>query len=123
MSRSKNTVAARARRKKILKAARGYRGGRHALYRTARETVERAMAYAYRDRRTKKRDFRKLWIARINAAARINGLSYSRFISGLKKADVDINRKMLAEMAVNDEAGFARLAEVAKSANDAKAEQ
>jgi len=118
MPRSKNTVAGRARRKKVLKAARGYRGGRHALYRTARETVERALVYAYRDRRTKKRDFRKLWIARINAAARINGLSYSRFISGLKKADVDINRKMLAEMAVNDQAGFARLAEVAKTANE-----
>lgn len=122
MPRSKNTVAARARRKKILKAARGYRGGRHALYRTARETVERALAYAYRDRRTKKRDFRKLWIARINAAARLNGLSYSRFINGLKKADVDINRKMLAEMAVNDQPGFARLAEVAKAANESGAD-
>lgn len=118
MPRSKNVVAARARRKKILKAARGYRGGRHALYRTARETVERALAYAYRDRRTKKRDFRKLWIARINAAARLNGMSYSRFISGLKKADVDINRKMLAEMAVNDQPGFARLAEMAREANE-----
>lgn len=118
MPRSKNTVASRARRKKILKAARGYRGGRHALYRAARETVERAMVFAYRDRRQKKRDFRKLWIARINAAARVNGLSYSRFISGLKKAEVDINRKMLAEMAVNDQAGFARLAEVAKTANE-----
>lgn len=116
MPRSKNVVAARARRKKILKAARGYRGGRHALYRTARETVERALSYAYRDRRTKKRDFRKLWITRINAAARLHGLSYSRFISGLKKAEVDINRKMLAEMAVNDRDGFARLAEVAKTA-------
>jgi large subunit ribosomal protein L20 len=117
MPRSKNTVAARARRKKVLKAARGYRGGRHALYRTARETVERALSYAYRDRRTKKRDFRKLWIARINAAARVNGLSYSRFISGLRKADVDINRKMLAEMAVNDRDAFAQLAEVARAAN------
>ncbi len=118
MPRTKNTVAGRARRKKILKAARGYRGGRHALYRTARETVERAMAYAYRDRRQKKRDFRKLWIARINAAARINGMSYSRFINGLKKADVDINRKILADLAVNDAAGFARLAEMARSASD-----
>lgn len=118
MPRSKNTVAARARRKKVLKAARGYRGGRHALYRTARETVDRALAYAYRDRRTKKRDFRKLWIARINAAARVNGLSYSRFISGLRKADIDINRKMLAEMAVNDSDAFARLAEVARAANE-----
>jgi large subunit ribosomal protein L20 len=119
MPRTKNTVAARAKRKKILKAAKGYRGGRGVLYRTARETVERALVFAYRDRRTKKRDFRKLWIARINAAARLNGLSYSRFISGLKKADVDINRKMLAELAVNDADSFTQLAEVAKTANDA----
>jgi large subunit ribosomal protein L20 len=119
MPRTKNTVAARAKRKKILKAAKGYRGGRGVLYRTARETVERAMAFAYRDRRRKKRDFRKLWIARINAAARLNGLSYSRFINGLKKADIDINRKMLAEMAVNDVEGFKKLAEMAKSANEA----
>lgn len=118
MPRTKNTVAGRARRKRVLKLARGYRGGRHALYRTARETVERALAFQYRDRRRKKRDFRKLWIARINAAARINGLSYSRFINGLKKAEVDINRKLLAEMAVNDADGFARLAEVARSANE-----
>jgi len=119
MPRTKNTVAGRARRKRVLKMARGYRGGRHALYRTARETVERALAFQYRDRRQKKRDFRKLWIARINAAARINGLSYSRFINGLKRAEVDINRKLLAEMAVNDVDGFARLAEVARSANEA----
>jgi large subunit ribosomal protein L20 len=118
MPRTKNTVAARAKRKKILKAAKGYVGGRRALYRTARETVERALAYAYRDRRQKKRDFRKLWITRINAAARLHGLSYSRFISGLKKADVDINRKLLAELAVNDAEGFKELAEVAKTAND-----
>ena len=118
MPRTKNSVASRARRKRILKAAKGYVGGRRALYRTARETVERAMAYAYRDRRTKKRDFRKLWIARINAAARVNGLSYSRFISGLKMADVEINRKMLAEMAVNDVDAFKLLAEVAKTAHD-----
>jgi large subunit ribosomal protein L20 len=121
MPRTKNTVAGRARRKRILKAAKGYRGGRHSLYRTARETVERAMVYAYRDRRTRKRDFRKLWIARINAAARLNGLSYSRFINGLKRADVDINRKILADMAVNDADGFKRLAEMAKSENDSGA--
>jgi len=121
MPRTKNTVAGRARRKRVLKMARGYRGGRHAQYRAARETVERALVYAYRDRRTKKRDFRKLWITRINAAARINGLSYSRFINGLKKADVDINRKLLAELAVNDADGFARLAEMAKTANEAGA--
>ena len=118
MPRTKNTVAARAKRKRILKAAKGYRGGRRALYRTARETVERALAYAYRDRRQKKRDFRKLWITRINAASRLHGLSYSRFISGLKKADVDINRKLLAELAVNDAEGFKELAEVAKTANE-----
>jgi len=120
MPRSKNAVASRARRKRVLSATKGYRGGRHALYRTARETLDRALAFAYRDRRLKKRDFRKLWIARINAAARLNGLSYSRFINGLKKAEVDINRKMLAEMAVNDAAGFARLAEVARSANESR---
>jgi large subunit ribosomal protein L20 len=118
MPRTKNTVASRARKKKILKAAKGYRGARHAQYRQARETVERAMVYAYRDRRTKKRDFRKLWIARINAAARLNGLSYSRFINGLKRAEIDINRKMLAEMAVNDANGFKQLAEVALAAAD-----
>jgi large subunit ribosomal protein L20 len=119
MPRTKNTVAGRARRKRILKMARGYRGGRHALYRTARETVERALVFQYRDRRLKKRDFRRLWIARINAAARINGLSYSRFMNGLKRAEIDINRKLLAEMAVNDAAGFSKLAEVARSANEA----
>jgi large subunit ribosomal protein L20 len=118
MPRTKNTVAARAKKKRILKAAKGYVGGRRALYRTARETVERALVYAYRDRRQKKRDFRKLWIARINAAARLHGLSYSRFISGLKKADVDINRKLLAELAVKDADGFKHLAEVAKTANE-----
>ncbi|MCK4774399.1 MAG: 50S ribosomal protein L20, partial [Candidatus Krumholzibacteria bacterium] len=115
MPRTKNTVASRARRKKILKAAKGYRGGRGVLYRTARETVERGLVYAYRDRRRKKRDFRKLWIVRINAAARLNGLSYSRFISGLKKAEVEIDRRMLAEMAVNDVEGFTKLAGVAKT--------
>ena len=119
MPRTKNTVASRARRKKILKAAKGCRGGRGVLYRTARETVERGLVYAYRDRRRKKRDFRKLWIVRINAAARLNGLSYSRFISGLKKAEVEIDRRMLAEMAVNDVEGFTKLAGVAKTAHEA----
>ncbi|MFQ5512283.1 MAG: 50S ribosomal protein L20 [Candidatus Krumholzibacteriia bacterium] len=118
MPRTKNSVASRERRKKYLKAAKGYFGGRSKLYRTARETVERALAFAYRDRRQRKRDFRKLWIARINAAARVNGLSYNRFISGLRKAEVDVNRKMLAELAVNDEAAFKQLAELAKSTND-----
>ncbi|MEE9270865.1 MAG: 50S ribosomal protein L20 [Candidatus Krumholzibacteria bacterium] len=118
MPRTKNSVATRERRKKYLKAAKGYYGGRSKLYRTARESVERGLAYAYRDRRQRKRDFRKLWIARINAAARLNGLSYNRFISGLGKAGVEVNRKMLAEMAVNDEGAFKQLAELAKSTNE-----
>jgi large subunit ribosomal protein L20 len=117
MPRSKNAVASRARRKRTLRATRGFRGGRRTLIRTARETLDRSLVFAYRDRRLKKRDFRKLWIARINAAARLHGLSYSRFINGLKRAEVDINRKMLAEMAVNDAAGFAQLAQVARSAS------
>ena len=116
MPRTKNTVAGRAKRKKVLKQAKGNFGGRRKMYRSARETVERAGVYAYRDRRQKKRNFRALWIARINAAARVNGLSYSRFISGLKRAAVDIDRKMLAEMAVNDASGFSKLADVAKAA-------
>jgi large subunit ribosomal protein L20 len=115
MPRTKNTVAGRARRKRVLKLADGYRGTRGTLYRTARETVERALVYAYRDRKQRKRHFRALWIARINAAARLNGLSYSRFMNGLKKASVDIDRKMLAEMAVNDADGFKKLADVAKA--------
>jgi large subunit ribosomal protein L20 len=116
MPRTKNTVAGRDRRKRVLKQAKGYRGGRRTLYRTARETVDRALVYAYRDRKQRKRHFRILWIARINAAARVNGLSYSRFINGLKKASVDIDRKMLAEMAVNDSDGFRKLTDVAKAA-------
>jgi len=118
MPRTKNSVASRERRKKYLKAAKGFWGGRSKLYRTARESVERALQFAYRDRRTRKRDFRRLWITRINAAARVNGLSYNRFISGLRKAEVDVNRKLLAEMAVNDKDGFRQLAELAKSTGD-----
>jgi large subunit ribosomal protein L20 len=114
MPRATGVVPGRARRKKILKAAKGYRGGRRRLYRTAAETVLRAMQYAYRDRRARKRDFRRLWIVRINAAARLHGLSYSTLLNGLKKANVTIDRKMLADLAVNDSEGFARLAEVAK---------
>ncbi len=117
MPRTKNTVAGRARRKRVLKQAEGFRGGRGKLYRTARETVDRALVYAYRDRKQKKRHFRSLWIARINAAARLNGLSYSRFMNGLKRASVDIDRKMLAEMAVNDAAGFKKLADVVKASS------
>jgi large subunit ribosomal protein L20 len=116
MPRTKHSVASRKRKKKVLKAARGYTGGRSKLFRSATEAVNRALAYAYRDRRVRKRDFRKLWIARINAAARMNGLSYSRFISGLKKSDIEINRKMLAELAVNDAEGFSKLADIAKEA-------
>ncbi len=102
------------RKKKIMQAAKGARGGRSKLYKSAKETVERGLAYAYRDRRQRKRDFRRLWIVRINAAARAHDLSYSRFMAGLKKAGVEINRKMLADLAVHDPAAFGELAEVAK---------
>ena len=105
--RVKRGFKARRRRKKVLKLARGHRGGRSKLFRTAVTSVDKALMYAYRDRRQRKRDFRRLWIARINAAARINGLSYSRFINGLKKAGVELDRKVLAELAVSDPAGFA----------------
>lgn len=116
MPRTKHSVASHKRKKKVLKQAKGFTGGRGKLYRSAQEAVNRAMSYAYRDRRVRKRDFRKLWIARINAAARLNGLSYSRFINGLKKSDIEINRKMLSEIAVNDAEGFTKLAEIAKEA-------
>ncbi|MGH7563665.1 MAG: 50S ribosomal protein L20, partial [Gemmatimonadota bacterium] len=102
-------------RKKVLKQARGYRGGRHRLYIPAMETLERGLQYAYRDRRNKKRLFRKLWITRINAAAREHGLSYSRFMYGLKAAEVEIDRKLLADLAINDPEGFAELAATAKA--------
>ena len=114
MPRVKSNVAHHARKKKIMKAAKGARGGRSKLYKAAKETVERAMRYAYRDRRKRKGEFRTLWITRINAAARMHDLSYSRFMAGLKSAGVEIDRKMLAEMAVSDADGFARLAELAK---------
>ena len=116
MPRVKSGVAHHARKKKYMEAAKGARGGRSKLYKAAKETVERAMRYAYRDRRKRKGDFRTLWITRINAAARINDLSYSRFMAGLKKAGVEIDRKMLAEMAVADAEAFAKLAELAKGA-------
>lgn len=116
MSRATNNVAARARHHKVLKSAKGYRGGKSRLYKTAKEAVERSMVYAFRDRKVRKRDYRKLWIMRINAAARLHGMSYSTFISGLKLSQIDINRKVLAEIAVNDAAGFAKLAEAAKQA-------
>jgi large subunit ribosomal protein L20 len=110
-----NNVAARRRHRKILKAAKGNFGGRHGLYRTAHETVQKGMAYSYRDRRNKKRDFRKLWIARINAAARLNGVSYSRLMDGLKKANIALNRRMLADIAVRDAAAFSQLAGLARN--------
>ncbi|MGH8572909.1 MAG: 50S ribosomal protein L20 [Gammaproteobacteria bacterium] len=115
MPRVKNGVAHHARKKKIMQAAKGARGGRSKLYKAAKETAERAMRYAYRDRRKRKSDFRALWITRINAAARLHGLSYSRLMAGLRKAGVDINRKILADLAVRDADAFARIAEVAKS--------
>jgi len=116
MPRVKKAVKSRQRRKKVLDMAKGYRGGRGKLLRTAKETVERALQFAYRDRRAKKRDFRSLWIVRINAAARMHGMSYSRFMNGLKKADVAIDRKVLAGLAVSDPEAFARLAQIAKEA-------
>lgn len=115
MPRAKSSVVSRKRHKKILKLAKGYRGAKSKLYRIANQQVMKSLVYAYRDRRARKRDFRKLWIARINAAARMNGISYSRLINGLKLAGVDINRKMLADMAVNDSQAFGRLVEMAKA--------
>jgi large subunit ribosomal protein L20 len=112
--RVKRGVTARKRHKKIVKLAKGYWGRKHLIFRPANEAVMHALAYAYRDRRARKRDFRKLWIARINAAARENGLSYSRLINGLKKAGVVINRKILADLAVRDSAAFGALAAKAK---------
>nr|MBV6630891.1 50S ribosomal protein L20 [Oceanococcus sp. HetDA_MAG_MS8] len=116
MARVKRGVTAKARHKKVLKAAKGYYGARSRSYKTARQAVFKAGQYAYRDRRTKKRDFRSLWIVRINAASKAQGLSYSRFIDGLKKAGVELDRKVLADIAVHDEAAFTSLVEQAKSA-------
>ncbi len=114
MSRTRHSVARKKRKKKILRMAKGYRGARSRTFRSANEQVMHSLQYAYRDRRTRKRDFRKLWIARINAAARQNGISYSRFIRGLKIAGIEVNRKILADMAVNDPSSFAELARKAK---------
>jgi large subunit ribosomal protein L20 len=114
MARIKVGVTAHRRHKKILKLAKGYRGTRSRLFKKANESVMKALSYARRDRRAKKREFRKLWIARINAATRANGMSYSRFICGLTKAGVAVNRKMLADLAVHDAAAFTKLVEVAK---------
>jgi large subunit ribosomal protein L20 len=114
MARVKRAVHAKKAHKKVLDRAKGYKGARSRRYRTANEQVMHAMQDAYRDRRARKRDFRKLWIARINAAARQNGTTYSQLIAGLKAAEVEVDRKMLAEMAVNDPQAFAQLVEVAK---------
>lgn len=116
MARIKGGMNARRKHNKVLKLARGYRGARSKQYRVAKQSVMRALASSYAGRKQKKRQYRRLWIARINAAARMNGLSYSRFMHGLKVANVELNRKVLADMAVNDAAGFAKLCEVAKSA-------
>lgn len=115
MARVKGAMHTKKRRKKILKIAKGYRGAKSKQFRTAKQAVMKSLKYAYIGRRLKKRDFRKLWIARINAATRMNGLSYSKFISGLKNAGVVVNRKILADLAINDAQGFAQLVETAKT--------
>jgi len=115
MSRATNRIASRNRRKKILKKAKGYRGGQSKLFRTAVEKVARGLQFAFRDRRVKKRDFRALWITRIGIAAKENGLSYSKLISGLKKAQVNLDRKILADLAVNSPKSFAEVVSLAKS--------
>ncbi|MBQ8318397.1 MAG: 50S ribosomal protein L20 [Lachnospiraceae bacterium] len=115
MARIKGGVGAKKRHNRVLKLAKGYRGARSKQYRIAKQSVMRALTTSYAGRKQRKRQFRQLWIARINAAARMNGLSYSKLMHGLKLAEVDLNRKMLSEMAVNDPAGFAKIVEVAKS--------
>ncbi len=115
MPRVKRGFKARRRRNKVLKLAKGYRGARGKLFRSATEAVDRALNYAFRDRKVKKRDFRALWIARINAAARDNGLSYSRLVHGLKQAEIGLDRKILAQLAVTDPAGFSAVVEKAKA--------
>ena len=117
MPRVKSNVVRLKRKNKIRKLARGNRGGRSKLWKAAKETLERGWAYAYRDRRRKKRDFRRLWITRINAAARLNDLSYNQLVSGLRKAGVEINRKVLADLAVRDADAFAKLADLARAAH------
>jgi len=116
MPRIKRSVHARKKRRKVLEQAKGYRGTKHASYRRAKEQVQRSLRYAYRDRRVRKREFRKLWIVRINAGARENGLSYSTFMHGLRLAEVELDRKILAELAVNDPQSFAQLVAQAKAA-------
>ncbi|WP_301736400.1 50S ribosomal protein L20 [Campylobacter coli] len=116
MARVKTGVVRRRRHKKVLKLARGFYSGRRKHFRKAKEQLERSLVYAYRDRRRKKRDFRRLWIVRINAACRLNDLSYSKLINGLKKAGIELDRKILADLAMNDAAAFAKIAEAAKKA-------
>ena len=118
MARVKGALSTRKRRNKVLKLAKGYFGAKSKLFKTAKEAVMKSGNYAYIGRRLKKRDFRRLWITRISAAAKINGMNYSTFMNGLKKAGISVNRKMLAELAVNDAAGFATLAKAAKKALD-----
>lgn len=120
MPRVKNAVVARKRHKKVLKLAKGYWGAKSKLFRVANQQVMRSLLYAYRDRRAKKRSFRRLWITRINAAARMNGISYNRFIEGLRRAGVEINRKVLAELAVKDQTAFGELVQVAKDQLNSK---
>jgi len=120
MTRVKNGVTTKARHKKVLKAAKGYFGSKHRLYKTAKEQLMHSGQYAFRDRKQKKRDFRKLWITRINAACRENEISYSRFIEGLNKAGVEVNRKMLSEIAINDPKSFSELVKVAKDGKAGK---
>ena len=116
MARVKGAMRTRKRHKKILNAAKGYRGAKSKLFKTANQAVMKSLLYSYIGRKQKKRDFRQLWIARINAAARMNGMSYSKFMNGLKKADISLNRKMLAEIAISDAAAFTALVEKAKAA-------
>ena len=120
MTRVKNSVVTKKRHKKVLKAAKGYFGSKHRLYKTAKEQLMHSGQYAFRDRKQKKRDFRKLWITRINAACRENEISYSRFIEGLTKAGVEVNRKMLSEIAINDAASFAEIVKTAKAGLEGK---
>lgn len=116
MARVKKSTNARKKHRKILKLAKGYYGAKSKLFRPANQAVMKSLDYAYVGRKLRKRDFRKLWIARINAAARLNGMSYSKFINGLKKAEIEVNRKMLSEMGIYDPQGFAKLVEIAKNA-------
>ena len=116
MPRATNNVAARSRHRKLLKQAKGYRGGKSRLYKTAKEAVDRSLVYAYRDRKARKRTFRRLWIIRLNAAARAQGLSYNQFVAGCRKAGIQLDRKVLADLAVSDPAAFGKIAAEAKAA-------